>query len=449
MYTIMRWIKKNKAASLPKKTGVYAFRDAENHILYIGKASHIRNRVKNHFEHPAFRDTLFINRVASIGYILTSSEIEALLLESRLIKKYQPKYNVMWRDDKKYFYVAITRGGLPRIAITHQPVFLSSKPPITNSKFKIQNSKFQADYVGPFVDGRALKKTLRLLRRIFPYYTQKKHPPLLCSWCHLGLCPGPRPDPQEYKKNIGNIVQILKGKKSSLIKTLHKNLRKEAHNQEFEKAAEIRDQISALENIFSHARVLSWEPQINSEAKTDWGKIQKLLQKILGIKKQISHMEAYDVSNIQGQEATGSMVTFMNGKPEKKFYRKFKVKVSGKPNDAAMIQEILSRRLLHKEWEMPQIILIDGGIGQLNAALAAKKKGGDKRGETGKEIKIIALAKKKNALYRERKKSPLFLKNLPAEVSNFLIYMSDEAHRFARAYHHTLRSQILYGKTKP
>lgn len=441
----MRWIKKNNIKVLPKKIGVYVFRDAGKRMLYIGKASNIRNRVKSHFERPTFRDSLFMNKVAGIGYQVTGSEIEALLLESKLIKKYQPKYNVMWKDDKKYFYVAITKEKLPRVFLTHQPS-AQAKFKMQNAKVKItnQNAKLIPTYrlppsndVGPFVDGRALKKTLRFLRRIFPYYTQKKHPLLPCPWCHLELCPGPHPNPREYRKNIKNIIQVLWGRKTSVLKKLKRRIREAAAKKEFEKAAKIRDQLRALENIFSHARVLGEGPEGMPQAKSEWTKTQNALQKILGSKRKISRIEACDIANIQGQEATGSIVTFITGKPAKDFYRKFKIRISGKPNDVAMIAETVSRRLRHKEWGVPDVLLIDGGKGQLNAALKTK----NQEPRMKNKIKVLALAKKENELYIEGRKQSLLLKNLPDDVSNLILHLRDESHRFARAYHHKLRSQ--------
>jgi len=188
------FVRKKKISKLPKNPGVYTFKKGGK-FLYIGKAANIRERVRNHFQQPAFRDNLFINQISRIGYIKTDSEIEALILEAHLIKKYQPRYNVLWRDDKNFFYIGITRGKLPHIFITHQPSIVSRiLHPVPRERKKSQNTRYQipdTEYIGPFVEGKPLKQTLRFLRRIFPYYTAKKHPRTLCSHCHLGLCPGP------------------------------------------------------------------------------------------------------------------------------------------------------------------------------------------------------------------------------------------------------------------
>lgn len=194
--------------------------------------------------------------------------------------------------------------------------------------------------------------------------------------------------------------------------------------QDYEKAAKTRDKIVYLEKIMRNARI--FEPN----------KADSTLQSILKTEKPISRIEAYDISNIQGQEATGSMVTFIQGKPSKSFYRKFKIKLQAKPNDVAMIKEVLSRRLKHKEWPYPDLILIDGGIAQLNTAIKVKN-------EINKNIKAVSLAKKQNKLFIEGKKKPILLKTLPKEIFNLVLHLRDEAHRFAIAYHRKLRTNAL------
>ncbi|MFA4999110.1 MAG: UvrB/UvrC motif-containing protein, partial [Candidatus Paceibacterota bacterium] len=226
------------------------------------------------------------------------------------------------------------------------------------------------------------------------------------------------------------LIKILQGKKKQVLSDLKKEMKKLSSHQNFEKAVRVRDQIKSLEKVFSHASILEQKPEIN-EAEI-------ILQKILKAKKDISHIEAYDVSNIQGQTATGSMVTFINGSPSKNLYRKFKIKISGKPDDTAMIKEILSRRFNHPEWSYPDLILVDGGKAQLNAARKSIKK---------LKIPIIALAKKNNELFVEGRKNPLLLKNLPRETFNLILQLRDEAHRFAIKYHHKLRKIDLLPKS--
>jgi len=406
------FLARNKINNLPKTAGVYAFFDQKEEFLYIGKAANLRNRVKNHFNQPTYKDEMFLEIIKKIGYIKTNSEIEALLLESKLIKEYQPKFNTLWRDDKNYFYVAITNKG--HIFLTHQPKNVSSIKYHVSS-IKIPDTKF----IGPFVDGQAIKKTLRILRKVFPYYTQKKHPQNLCPYCHLGLCPGPEPDVKKLKKGLNNLKKVLLGKKDFVLKSLKKEMKQSSKEQNFEQAAELRDKIWALEKTISNARIFE-----------DFGSA--------ALRNVPPRIEGYDISNIQGQLATGSMVVFINGKPAKNLYRKFKIKFknppAGGPNDTAMIKEVLRRRLKHQEWPFPDFILIDGGKPQINAGISIKYQVLSIR-----NIKFIALAKKNNELFIEGEKKPILLKNLPSEIANLILRVRDEAHRFAISYHKRLR----------
>lgn len=411
-----KYVSKEKISLIPRTAGVYAFKN-DGEILYIGKSGNLRERVKNHFFQPGYRDNLFVDQVKKIGFIETDSEIEALILEANLIKKYQPKYNVIWRDDKNYFYVEITKEECPRILISHQ----------------LKNNSF---FIGPFVEGTALKRTLSLLRKIFPYYTQKKHPKTPCLWCHFKLCPGPNPDKNDYRRDIKSLILVLEGKKDSVLKILKKEMEKFSKTDEFEKAAKIRDQINALEKTLAHAKVLKI-----IEVQDVWKDTEKKLGAALNMENTITRIEACDISNIQGQKATGSIVSFLEGKPDKNAYRKFKIKITGKPNDTAMIKEVLSRRFGHREWALPELILIDGGKGQLNAALEIKNRLTETR-----SIKIISLAKRENELFIENRKEPLLLRNLPREISDLVLQLRDEAHRFARRYHLKLREIDLLPK---
>lgn len=412
----IQFLNKKEVSQLPHTPGVYAFQSREK-LLYVGKATDIQQRVKSHFQKSNYRDNLFVEKVQKVGFIKTRSDIEALLLESQLIKKYNPKYNIMWRDDKRFFFVGITQEKLPRVFITHQPKRKGVK------------------YIGPFVSGRPLKKALRALRKIFPYYTTKNHPKKPCPWCHLGLCPGPNPDTNEYQENIKKLVSVLKGKQKSVLKKMEKEMKETAKKQNYEKAAKLRDRKEALENIMAHARII----REFKKKEINWPKIERSLQKLLDIKRSLSRIEAYDISNIQGKEATGSMVTFIGGKPEKNLYRKFKIKKIKKPNDVGMIEEVLSRRFQHQEWGLPDIMLIDGGKAQLNTAIKAK----DEKSET-KNIKVVSLAKNKNNLYIEGRKDYVLLKNLPRDVSDLWLRLRDEAHRFAITYHKKLREKELF-----
>lgn len=405
--------------NLPKTSGVYSFY-AKNEIIYIGKAVNIKNRVKNHFSQPSYRDNLFIDKVSKIGFIETNSEIEALILEAGLIKKYQPKFNVMWRDDKNYFYVAISSPhDRPYIFITHQ------------------KKDLKTTYIGPFTEGQALKKTLRFLRRAFPYYSVKKHPKTKCTYCHLDLCPGPNPDILAYKKNIKRLILILQGRRGAVLRSLKKEMKHLAKKNQFEGAGKVRDRIFALMQIMAHSHIIE-NSGFLPNGKKPRSNTPEILAKIINAKNIVRRIECYDVSNIQGSNATGSMVVFVDGAPDKSQYKKFKIEALARSNDILMLKEIILRRLAHKEWKYPDAILVDGGRAQLNAAVSSIK-----QQVLNKKIKAISIAKGRQELFIEGKPGPIPLKSLSQEAYNLIKHLDDEAHRFAIAYHKKLRKRSL------
>jgi len=388
----------NKIENLPETTGVYCFKKGAK-LLYIGKAVNIKSRIKQHKE--------LLGLAEQLGYIKTDSEIDALILEAQLIKKYQPKYNTVWRDDKNYFYVVATKEEFPQIFITHQP----------------QNDGGRSSIIGPFVDGRALKETLKILRKVFPYRSCKNLPEHPCLWYQLRRCPAPclvkqtvpgfkEKMKKECQRNVKNLMTMLSQGKNSVLKDLKKEMAVLSKNQRFEEAEKIKNQIASLEKVFAHAPVF--------------------------LPYSYQRAEAYDVANIQGKDATGAMVVFTDGEPDKSQYRQFKIRIEQKPNDIAMLKEVLERRFKHREWPYPNLILIDGGKAQLNIALKFKSQISNL-----KNTKIISLAKKNNKLYIERQKKPVLLKILPRQSFNLILQLRDEAHRFARRYHHHLRKKFL------
>ena len=422
-----KFVKTKNIKELPKKPGVYCFKN--NKIFYIGKATNIRGRVKNHFQQPSFKESIFLDKTKKIGFIYTGSEIEALILETKLIKRHQPKYNVAWKDDKNYFYAGITKEDFPQVFITHQ------------RKQREISNKRKTEYVGPFVDGKSLKRTLKVLRKVFPYRSCKNLPQKPCLWYYIERCPAPcliktnldstmlsAVMKSECKKNARNVFKFFEKGKTKVLNDLKKEMKRVSKNQEFEKAAKIRDRIFDLEKVISNARIFGAQ-----EKEPEYAEVEKKLKKILKTKRAIKRTEAFDISNIQGREATGSMVTFIKGKPEKTLYRKFKIRFSQKPNDIAMLKEVLYRRLQHPEWGWPDLILIDGGKAQLNAALEVLK---------SKKTLTAAVAKRKNELFLKERK-PLLLKNLPREIFNLILQLRDEAHRFAVSYHRKIRKQKI------
>ena len=306
----MKTIETNEVSLLPQKCGVYFFFGKSKSLLYIGKASDLRERARTHFKQPNHRDNLFIGKVKKIGYIVLESEVEALIKEAKLIKNRQPKFNVLFRDDKNYFYVGITNEDWPRVFITHQP--LADKQQTTGDRRQIKNEgkrtikklpvascQLPIEYIGPFVGGGALKQTLKTLRKIFPYRTCKTLPKKPCLWHQIERCPAPclikknsefgkkaKEKKKEYKNNIRKLKLALKEGRKKTISELKKEMRKKSKSQEFEKAAKIRDKIKMLEDVFSHKFL--FYPGI----KTKKENIGKLLKESLSLRFLVLHQDA-------------------------------------------------------------------------------------------------------------------------------------------------------------
>lgn len=409
----MKTLSVKNIGMIPKAPGVYRFFHARE-LLYIGKAADLQSRVKSHFQAPSYRDRLFMDQVTRVAYEETPSDIDALLLEAALIKKYQPKYNVLWKDDKKYFYVEITKEPLPRVFVAHQ------------------QTKVPTERIGPFTDGRALTFALRVLRRVFPYYTSgKKHGALACGYCHIDLCPGPNPDVKAYRSAVAKLTAVLKGRRTSVMRALQARMKRESREGNFERAATLRDQWFALEKIAERG-VATMPPKARQD---EYDAIATELSRLLRAKRRISRVEEFDVSNIQGRHAVGSMVVFVEGRPAKHLYRKFTIRAEAVPNDVAMMKEIVTRRLRHREWGMPDLLVVDGGRGQLSAALAAFK-------ETGyvPSFAVAGLAKGRSEMFVAGHRNPISLNSLAPATRNMLISLKDEAHRFAITFHKNRRS---------
>lgn len=407
---------KNNLLQAPESPGIYIFRDSKNKSLYIGKALNIKNRLKNYLKTEDPRLQRMILESRKIEFKTTDSEIEALLLESQYIKKYNPPFNIMLRDDKQYFFVGFSRDKFPRIFLTHQPD--------------------GTNFIGPFTDGNAIKTTLRLLRKVFPYCTCKQSHNNYCLNYHIGKCPGdcclkkPATNTQlmAYRKNIKAITNILSGKKSSLIKSLEKEMRELSKKQDYEKAGELQSRIEKVKRVFENALIIRRQT-------ADSTAILEELKDILKLSRPPRRIEAYDIANIQGRHATGAMVVFSDGIPDKSGYRKFKISSWQTPNDTAMLQEILIRRFNHPEWPSPDLILIDGGKAQLATAKKAVK-----------NIPVIAMTKNEyHAGYKIilNNKSEVLLSKLPNEIKNLLLNIDSEAHRFAISFYRKLHRRSI------
>ncbi|TSC78170.1 MAG: hypothetical protein G01um101429_917 [Parcubacteria group bacterium Gr01-1014_29] len=414
----------NLRHTIPQTPGVYFFRNAQKRMLYIGKAANLRARLTSYYVKNAPLETAkrrMLSEAKTITWQETNSEIEALILEAFLIKKHLPPYNIVMRDDKQYLFVGFTKEVFPHVFFTHQPIAFA----------KMKN---KTEFFGPFTESGSVKKLLRSLRKVFLYCTCKTPHIRRCQQNELGLCFGfcclknykpTKNDRIAYQKNIRFLKNLLAGKQKQLLSRLQVDMLQTSKKLDFETAARLRDQIRALEQIFAHRTVIKKDYAIENQ------KGLHELKLLLGLRGYPQRIEGYDISNIQGTYAVGSMVVFTDGIADKQEYRKFKIKTVKGANDPAMMREILTRRLAHTEWQFPDIILIDGGKPQLNAALAAHRASAAKN----KSFAIISIAKREEELYVPERKHPFKLKEMPTALLYLLQQIRNEAHRFAISYY--------------
>lgn len=419
----------------PTSPGVYLFR-SEKGLLYVGKALNLKKRVRSYFQKSKDlgpKTKLMVKKIKRIDWEETESEIEALLLEADLIKRLKPKYNQRWKDDKTYPLLEVTEEKFPRVRVT-------------------RNKKEDAFYFGPYpkLQVRDIKKQIR---KVFPFrdcskakFERYKKLDRGCIYFDMGLCPGPcfgAISKKDYNQQIKTLIRFLKGKTKGIEKKLGKEMEKASKNKNFEKAARLRDRITALKKARMAAARTYFLEDINI-LEDQLAQEMESLQKILGLKKPPQKIEAYDVSNTAGEEAVGSMVVFENGRPRKDLYRRFKIRTVEGPDDVSSLKEVLRRRTAYLTGkttddesfkEKPDLLLIDGGKGQLNGARSVLKK---------KEIHVpvASLAKREETLYFYRKgeiKKSLLDKRSEEPVLRFVQRVRDESHRFALSYHKKLR----------
>ncbi|MGB9682351.1 MAG: excinuclease ABC subunit UvrC [bacterium] len=515
----------------PEEPGVYIMRNRNNDVLYVGKARSLLNRLRSYLNPDDPRIIEMVNQIEDIDYIVTSSELEALILENNLIKEYKPPYNIRLKDDKTYPYILITNERYPTLTITR----------------RIED---RGEYFGPYTSTQALRATIHMIRKRFKIrsclgdLSRYKN---ACLNYHLGLCLAPCTNDspslyREYQENVKEVIRLLNGNGKEIIASLKEEMFKRVAELDFEKAIVLRDQIKALEKTIEKQRVVSkngveadvfalfntkssstvavlfirrgnligeedfeldhtgeedilgafitafyrngnYVPPlivINQEIKgypllEEWlssrrnGKVsirfpksgelkdfleiakknaierfnQKVLkiedplvslQELLGLPKIPEIIEGYDISNIRGKEAVGSMVVFRNGEPDKSSYRRFKIKTVEGPNDFGMMQEVLWRRLNNEKWALPDLILIDGGLGQVTAVKEVIE-------SKGYDVPLIGLAKREEVIWLPDGNK--FKLPRRSEALKLLQRIRDEAHRFAVRYHHKLRETAL------
>ena len=526
-------IKSNDPDDLPLVPGVYMMKDSSDHILYVGKAKSLKKRVKSYFRNDLDPKTrALMKQFHHLEYMVTDTEKEALILESNLIKKHMPRYNIRLKDDKRYPYIKVTNETFPRVLITRRVLDDGSY------------------YYGPFTEATALRKLVKFLKTIFKIRDCKRMDGPCLNY-QIDLCNAPcdkKITQEEYKKLVDNVSFFFEGKYGEITQALKSEMIESANNHEYEKAAILRDQLNSVEEVLekqkmeftrsldqdvvasasdselacvvvfsvregkiigkddflmsgaentSEEKIISaflkqyytgprhvpskiiipkevedkklveeWlsekrEAPVSIEVPTEGVEYRLIrmvsknaeiilnhqkevkgalldLKKYLGIPRIPKRIEAFDISNISGKMAVGSMVVFENGAPNKKYYRKYKILTEG-PDDYAMMREMLERRyttLINDKGPSPDLVLVDGGKGQLNVATDVFKS----LGLTN--IPVIGLAKEFEHVFIPQTPSPLILPR-DSEALLLLQRIRDEAHRFAVNYHKKLRSKEL------
>ena len=541
---------------LPSLPGCYIYYNNQGEVIYVGKAKILKRRVMSYFnrKHDSVKVNVLVSQIERLEYIITNTEVEALILESHLIKKYKPKYNILLKDDKKYPYFLITDEDFPRITIVRK---------------KNMNPE-KGKYYGPYTDIRAMHATLDFLKKIFPLKQCRtpKFKDRPCLYYHIGRCMAPcqnKVTPEEYKAIVKQAELFLSGKQSELMKQIKEQMQKYSDTLQFEKAAKLRDSYNDLAKTLEKQKVVYENTKLNedvislmaddgifaivilmiregrlidkkdftyeveeedrteffatffkeyyttlkleypdrivsneleaigekalyeewleilaqkkvkisygksaqgkelqmladknakvvldnakiskmSKIRDDFNEIGSYLAEKLQLKNFPHRMECYDISHIQGTNTVASMVTFINGLPKKSEYRKFKVKMTeGKPDDFLSMKEVLTRRLSHlgeEKWAKPDLMIIDGGKGQLSSVMEII----EELGISG--IDVVSLAKKHEEVFLPKQSKPVIL---PRNSSALFLFqrIRDEAHRFAITYHRKLRSKSMIEK---
>ncbi|HSH18786.1 MAG TPA: excinuclease ABC subunit UvrC [Candidatus Saccharimonadales bacterium] len=449
-----------KLKELPREPGVYFHKDAAGEIIYVGKAAVLRNRVRQYFQKSRGRDVktdALVREIADVDWMVVESEIEALFLEAEMIRRYMPRYNILLRDDKAMAYIRIDYDSdYPTVSTTRRPLDDGAK------------------YFGPYPSLTSVRTALKLLRRIFPYATRQIAGQKRATLhYHLGLDPGleeGRTTLEEYRANLRKLMAYIEGKRKTIIRELEQEMKAAAKTQDFEEAAQVRNRLTALQNL--NKQVIFSDKEFLDISKDH--ALNELVD-LLGLKTYPQRIEGYDISHMSGTDVVASMVVFTNGVSDKAEYRKFKTKKDHN-NDFANMYETLSRRLSEKNiraWGKPSLVLIDGGKGQLDAAIRARDEAvcADVKGEPGQDgsaatksscrnIPFIGLAKREEQIVIHKEKSNMrlntaalhkiggfstesedyILVNLPHNTNlvKLLQRIRDESHRFAVSYHSVL-----------
>lgn len=424
--------------NLPSTIGVYIFRDVGGMPLYVGKSVNIKARIKSHLENAKIdeKERAIIENASEIETVSTSSEFEALFLESQLIQKLHPRYNQVWKDDKSYLYLRVS---------FHD---LFPKPLLVR---KTEIKPDGAEYFGPFHSKLILEKILRQIRKIIPFCTAKRITSSPCFHSKIGLC---RPCPNQigkdlkqrrkYRKNLRNLVKIFRGQSEFVLKEWRKDLKNLIREERYENALVVRDQIRKLENLLTN--------QIFDELAIEEGKrnvdllksLRELLRPFFPQLSSLFRIECFDVSNFSFRQNCAAMTVAISGQIDKSQYRKFKIDeqkfFTGKLVDWELMKSVLARRFKHKEWSFPNLLVLDGGKPQVEAVKKLLN-------ELNVDLPVLGLAKNPDRLVIGIAGLPTVKPSFSHPGFNLLRLLRDEAHRFGRKYHLALRDKkFLKGK---
>jgi excinuclease ABC subunit C len=424
-----------KVKNFPICPGVYLMKDTQGKVIYIGKAKSLRNRAATYFTKAAaeeHRTAELVKHIADIDFLEADSEVDALLMEARLVKDIQPRFNSDLKDDKSFPYLQIRyREEFPRVEFTRVPRRKGVK------------------LYGPFTSARGLRMAVQVLQRIFQFRTcqldiSENEPKWRwfrpCILHNIRQCTAPcnfRVTKEDYRKQIRGLRLVLEGKKAKLLREMEQQMQEAAAATQFEKAARLRDEIEALKKLEMRGDVdKDVQPHV---FQIDPKRGLAGLKKVLGLPRTPRSIEGVDIAHLGGQDTAASLVQFIDGLPFKPGYRRYKIRSVEGVDDFASVREVVSRRFRRRSDEervFPDILMIDGGTGQLNSALQAFRMLGVEPPE------LISLAKREEEIYRPGEAEPLRLGRHSAAL-RLLQYVRDEAHRFAQHYHHLLRRKKL------
>ena len=414
---------KQKLSKLPSSPGVYFHKDDAGEIIYVGKAAVLKNRVRQYFQKSKKdpKTEALVSEIYDTDWIVVDTEMDALFLEAEMIKRYMPKWNILLRDDKTVSYVRINLNDeVPYVSFTRTP----------------QDDK--ATYIGPFYGKSAVERALRILRKVFPYYT-KPYTGKKSLDTDLGLSPGieiGKTTPKDYKRNLKKLVRYLEGDRQKLLKEIEKAMHEEAQEGNYELAAEARDQLRGLQEL--RKRIVFSDKEF-LDISSDQALHQ--LQELLHLQNPPRRIEGYDISHQSGENAVGSMVVFINGASARSEYRKFKIR-SSKNDDLKSMREVLERRLKHLEWDLPDLIILDGGTTQVSAILPLVKPygipvlGRDKSGDHTRNAGV-------NLVIPDGQGFDNLELPSGSHIARLITRIDEEAHRFAITYHSLLKRKNM------